>query len=72
MSAEQVDPLTDLTARVARLEEQVWHVLPNKVDAVAYGLGLVRGELHEFREETRATLGRHGEMLEEILRRLPE
>jgi hypothetical protein len=74
-----------LEARVTELERQMRHVLPAKIDAVAYGLSLVhddlrafRGEMSAFREETQATLDRHGAMLEdhgrmlgEILRRLP-
>jgi hypothetical protein len=47
------------------------HVLPAKIDAVSYGVSLVHEDLRAFREETQATLSRHGELLEEILRRLP-
>jgi prevent-host-death family protein len=74
-----------LEARVADLEQQMRHVLPGKIDDVAYAVSLVhedvrviREEVGAFRNATQATLGRqsemlgaHGEMLEEILRRLP-
>ena len=67
-----------LEARVAALEQEMRHALPPKVDAVSWAVGLVHQEIRDFREETRATLGLHGEqlarhsdMLEEILRRLP-
>lgn len=88
-----------LEARVAELEQQMRHWLPARIDAVAYGLSLVhedlrafRGEMVEFRGETRiqlerqgeqldhhseqldsltARMDRHGELLQEILRRLP-
>jgi hypothetical protein len=70
-----------LEARVAELERQMRHVLPSKIDAVSYGLGLVHADTQHIREtqdihtaalerqETR--LDRHGELLAEILRRLP-
>lgn len=67
-----------LEARVAELEHQMRHILPPKIDAVSYGVSLVhedlralRDEVTEFRGETRMRLDRHGELLEEILRRLP-
>jgi hypothetical protein len=67
-----------LEARVSELEHQMRQVLPHRVDAVAYGLSLVhedlrafRDEMTEFRGETRMRLDRHGELLDEILRRLP-
>ena len=74
-----------LEARVAELEQQMRHILPHRVDAVAYGLSLVhedlrafRQEMAEFRDETRAAfvsvgedLSQHGVLLAEILRRLP-
>lgn len=77
--------MEELERRVEQLEEQVRHVLPAKIDAVAYGLSLVHEDLRAFRDETRTTLAqhgeqlagvdrrldRHGEMLTEILRRLP-
>jgi hypothetical protein len=71
-----------LEARVAELEQQLRHMLPAKIDAVSYGLGLVHADTQHIREtqdihtaalerqETR--LDRHGELLAEILRRLPE
>jgi hypothetical protein len=67
-----------LEARVAELEQQLRHILPAKIDAVSYGLGRLhgkvqdfRGEMTEFRGETRIELERHRDLLEEILRRLP-
>jgi hypothetical protein len=81
-----------LEARVAELEQQMRHMLPARIDAVAYGLSLVhedlrafQGEMTEFRGETRmqlerqgeqldslgTRLDRHGELLQEILHRLP-
>jgi hypothetical protein len=75
-----------LEARVAELEHQMRHILPPKIDAVAYGLSLVHEDLRTFREKAEpaldrmeARLDRHGELLgsltdqvAEILRRLPE
>jgi hypothetical protein len=68
-----------LEARVAELEQQMRHILPARIDAVAYGLSLVHEDLREFRGEMGERLGsieirldRHGELLGEILRRLPE
>ncbi len=58
------------------------HMPPAKIDAVSYGLGLVHADTQHIREtqdihtaalerqETR--LDRHGELVAEILRRLPE
>jgi hypothetical protein len=67
-----------LEARVAEIEQQLRHILPAKIDAVSYGLGRLhgevqdfRGEMTEFRSETRIELERHRDLLEEILRRLP-
>jgi hypothetical protein len=66
---------------VAELERQMRHVLPSKIDAVSYGLSLVHADTQHIletqdihtaalqRQETR--LDRHGELLAEILRRLP-
>lgn len=59
--------LEDLERRVGQLEEQVAHGLPAKIDAVAYLLSVV----HEETRALRQTLDGHGEMLQEILRRLP-
>jgi hypothetical protein len=63
-----------LEARVAELERQMRHVLPAKIDAANYAISLV----HEDTQAIREVLGyhgqqfeRHGEMLAEILRRLP-
>jgi hypothetical protein len=70
-----------LESRVAELERQMRHVPPSKIDAVSYGLSLVHADTQYIREtqdihtaaldrqETR--LDRHGELLAEILRRLP-
>jgi hypothetical protein len=67
-----------LEARVAELEQQIRHILPAKIDAVSFGLNIVHEDLRALgdasedmfgRLETR--LDRHGEMLQEILRRLP-
>jgi uncharacterized protein YbjQ (UPF0145 family) len=68
----------DLERRVDEIERQLRHVLPAKIDAVAYGVSL----LHEDVRAIRAIVGGHaaelGEMrqefresMEEILRRLP-
>lgn len=63
-----------LEARVAELEQQMRHMLPAKVDAVAYGVSI----LHEDVRVIRETQGEHGMVLSdirdslgEILRRLP-
>jgi O-succinylbenzoate synthase len=67
-----------LEARVTALEHEVRNVLPQKIDAVAFGVSVMHGEMTE-------TLGEHGEQLAairleqehqgetlaEILRRLP-
>ena len=62
-----------LEARVAELERQNRHVLPAKIDAVSFGLGLVHEDVRHVREtqdihtaalerlETR--LDRHGDLL---------
>jgi hypothetical protein len=70
-----------LEARVAELEQQVRHMLPAKIDAVGYGVGLVHADTQYIREtqdihtaalgRMESRLDRHGEMLGEILRRLP-
>jgi hypothetical protein len=59
--------LEELERRVEQLEEQVEHALPAKIDAVAYLLSVV----HEDTRAIRRALDGHGEMLQEILRRLP-
>ncbi len=59
--------IEELERRVDQLEEQVEHELPAKIDAVAYLLSVV----HEETRAIRQTLDSHGEMLQEILRRLP-
>ena len=59
--------LEELELRVDQLEEQVERALPAKIDAVAYLLSVV----HEETRAIRQTLDGHGEMLQEILRRLP-
>jgi hypothetical protein len=67
-----------LEARVTALEHEIRNVLPQKIDAVAFGVSVMHGEMTE-------TLGGHGEQLAairleqerqgetlaEILRRLP-
>lgn len=70
--------IEELERRVEQLEEQLRHVLPAKIDAVAYGISLVHEDTRAIRREHGAllrehseALARHGEMLEEILRRLP-
>ena len=59
--------IEELERRVEQLEEHVRHTLPAKIDAVACGLSLV----HEDTRAIRQTQQRHGELLEEIVRRLP-
>lgn len=68
-----------LEARVAELERQMRHILPNKIDAVAYGLSVLhddvrafREEMGAFREDTQARFDQIDDALAEILRRLPE
>ena len=70
-----------LEARVAELAIHRRHLLPSKIDAVSHGLSLVHADTQHIletqdihtavleRQETR--LERHGELLAEILRRLP-
>lgn len=74
-----------LEARVADLEQQMRHVLPQKIDAVAYGLSLMHEDVRAIRGEHGAMLelqaealrhvaetqAQHGQALAEILRRLP-
>jgi len=57
----------DLERRVEQLEEQVRHTLPPSGAAVGYGLGLV----HEDVRTIKQVQEQHGQMLQEILRRLP-
>ena len=59
--------IEELERRVEQLEEHVRYTLPAKIDAVACGLSLV----HEDTRAIRQTQQRHGELLEEIVRRLP-
>jgi hypothetical protein len=68
-----------LEARVAELEQQMRHILPAKVDAISYGLSVLHTEVRERLDDQGERLDRielsldqHGEMLAEILRRLPE
>jgi SMC interacting uncharacterized protein involved in chromosome segregation len=70
-----------LEARVADLEQQMRPMLPAKIDAVSYAVSLVHEEMRYLREQSdihgsalerqEIRLDRHGELLEEILRRLP-
>lgn len=67
-----------LEARVAELEQQMRHILPARMDAMNFGISVLSDELRALREDTSARfdrqdarLDRHGEMLQEILRRLP-
>jgi uncharacterized coiled-coil protein SlyX len=55
-----------LEARVTELEQQVKHMLPARIDAVAYGLSLV----HEDVRAARATLDRHDARFDAIDQRL--
>lgn len=55
-----------LEARVHELEQQLRHMLPAKVDAVAYGLSLVHADTQAMREQ----LDGHGTGLASIERRL--
>jgi hypothetical protein len=59
--------LEELERRVEQLEEQVEHALPAKIDAVAYLLSVV----HEETRAIRQILDGHGQLLQEMLRRLP-
>lgn len=71
----------ELEHRVEQLEELARFTLPAKIDAVAYGLSLVHGDVRAIREtldghgeqlrQHGEMLTDHGRMLEEILRRLP-
>jgi len=66
--------LEELERRVEQLEEQVRRQFPAKIDAVAYGVSLVHADTRAIRETLAGhgqALDRHGEMLQEILRRLP-
>jgi hypothetical protein len=66
--------LEELERRVEQLEGQVRHQFPAKIDAVAYGVSLVPADTQAIREtlaEHGQAFDSHGEMLQEILRRLP-
>lgn len=63
-----------LEARAAELEQQMGHMLPAKIDAVAYGVSIPHEDVRVIRE----TQAEHGMVLSdirdslgEILRRLP-
>lgn len=66
---------------MSELEHQVRHTLPAKIDAVSYAVSLVHadtqairtdlGELRAGQASHGAQLEPHGELLEQILRRLP-
>lgn len=63
-----------LEARVYELEQQIRHIPPAKVDAISYGISLVRADTQAMREVLdyhSAQFKRHGQMPGEILRRLP-
>jgi hypothetical protein len=70
-----------LESRVAELERQLRHILPGKIDAVAYGVSLmhedtqaIRGILDVHGQQLAGLADRldsHGQLLEAILRRLP-
>lgn len=67
-----------LEARVAELEQQMRRVLPQKIDAIGFGVSVMHGEMTEQFGEMRERLGRmelrqerQGDQLAEILRRLP-
>ncbi len=69
---------TALEARVAELEQQIRHILPQKIDAIGFGISVMHGEMTEQFGDMRERLGRielgqelQGEHLAEILRRLP-
>lgn len=74
MAAEPHDHDGSLEARVTRLEQRVDQQLEHKIDSVGYGLSLTHEEVREVRrkqDEHSLLLESHGEMLREILRRLP-
>jgi len=48
-----------LEARVTALEHEIRNVVPQKIDAVAFGVSVMHGEMTE-------TLGEHGEQLAAI------
>ena len=74
-----------LEARVAVLEQQMRHILPAKIDAMNFGISVLHEDVRALRNEAERRLERvetrldgmdgrldsHGEMLQEILRRLP-
>jgi hypothetical protein len=47
-------PYAALEQRVADLEQQVRHVLPAKIDAVAYGVSLVHEDVRALRGEVQS------------------
>jgi hypothetical protein len=64
-----------LEARVAELEQQMRHILPAKIDATNYAISLVHADTQSIREVLdyhSSQFERHGQMLGEILRRLPD
>jgi hypothetical protein len=63
-----------LEARVAELGQQMRHILPARIDAANYAISLVRTDTRAIRDVLDYHSGqfeRHGQMLAEILRRLP-
>jgi uncharacterized coiled-coil protein SlyX len=68
-----------LEARVAELELQMRHVLPAKIDAVSYGVGISHAEMREQfgvqgerLDRIELQLGEHGERLDRIESQLGE
>jgi hypothetical protein len=62
-----------LQERVEALEHQMRNILPNKIDAVSFGLGVLHEdvrafhqEMAAFRDETQTTLAQHGDRLGEL------
>jgi uncharacterized coiled-coil protein SlyX len=47
-----------LEARVADLEQQMRHILPAKVDAISYGVGVMHADMREQLGEHRERLAR--------------
>jgi hypothetical protein len=81
MAAEPHDPDGSLEARVTRLEHQADNVTPQALAATNYAVSLVHADTTALRRDlatvrdrviqVAATQQEHGELLEEILRRLP-
>jgi hypothetical protein len=68
------DDYAALEARVSELELQMRHILPSKIDALAYGLSLVHEDVRAIRETVEGHDGRFDAVdrsLAEILSRLP-